>query len=131
MNQAIPYLTFPGTCREAMSTYADVFGGAITNMTTLGESPIDVPDEAASLIFNAEMRSGELVVKASDDPSPAPGAPTVSLFVTFDTSDERARVFAALAEGGTVLFEIEGPFSMVEDRFGTRWMLVVDETVSV
>ena len=109
-----------------MTTYASVFDGVVTIMTTLGDSPVEVPDVAAGLIFNSEMRAGQFVIKASDDPNPGEGAATVSLFVSFEDADARATAFTSLADGGTVLFEIDGPFSMVEDRFGTRWMLVLD-----
>ncbi len=126
MNQAIPYLTFPGTCREAMSFYADALDGEVTTMTTLADSPLDVPPEAAALIFNAEVRAGDLVLKASDNPEHDGSVSSISLFVPFDDAAERDSLFDKLSVDGMVLFPIDGPFGMVEDQFGTRWMLTTD-----
>jgi len=38
-----PYLNFPGTCEEAMTTYAKVLGGEIVAMLPYGEMPGDHP----------------------------------------------------------------------------------------
>ncbi len=130
MQPVIPYLTFPGTCAEAMKFYAEVLGGEITIMVTLADSPLDVPAEAGEFIFNSELRAGELVIKASDNPADIgsegeSGDASVSLFVTFADEAERKGVFDRLAEGGQVLFPLDGPFGMVRDRFGTGWMLTL------
>lgn len=127
MQPAIPYLALPGTCGEAMRFYAGLLGGEITVMTTLADSPLDVPAEAEDLIFNSELRAGDLVIKASDNPAGGEVGSSISLFVPFTDPDERERVFAGLADGGEVLFALEGPFGMVRDRFGVQWMLTLDE----
>jgi len=123
MNPAIPYLTFPGTCRDAMDFYADVLSGDLTAMMTYDESPIETPPEMSSLIFNSELRSGDLILKASDNPEHDGATSSISLFLTFEDASERKAVFDELAIEGEVLFAIDGPFAMVQDRFGTRWML--------
>ncbi len=126
MNPVIPYLTFPGTCREAMNFYADALEGEVTVMTTMGESPIPVPPEAQAAIFNSEVRSGDLVLKASDNPEHDGATSSISLYLHFDDTAQRQVTFDRFASQGTVLFPIDGPFAMVEDRFGTRWMLTTD-----
>ncbi len=120
-----PYLIFPGTCQEAMSFYRDVFDGAITIMDTFGDSPVLVPDESASRIFNSEMKSGDICLKASDD---LPGHPVarggnVCLHVVFADESTKIRVFEAFAEGGKVLFPLDDNFGMLEDKYGIRWMV--------
>ncbi|MDH4145014.1 MAG: VOC family protein [Acidimicrobiia bacterium] len=126
MHAAVPYLTFPGTCAEALAFYCDVFGAEVTIHQTMGESPLEVAPEAESLVFNAELRAGELVLKASDNPgldgSAMPMSP-ISVFVTCETSAEQRRIFDALAAGGQTLFALEGGFGMVIDRFHVPWML--------
>ncbi len=126
MQPAVPYLTFPGTCAPALDFYCEVFGAEITIRQTIGEAPMDAPPEAADLIFNAEIRAGDLVLKASDNPE-APGdgaAPSpISVFVTCETAAEQERIFAALADGGHPLFPLDGGFGMVIDRFAVPWML--------
>lgn len=127
MQPITPYLTFPGTCEEAMRFYAMVLEAEITVMVTLADSPIEVPPEAGGLIFNSELRAGDLVIKASDDPEHNGISSSTSLFVTHDDAADRQRVFAALSVGGDVLFAPDGPFAMVRDRFGVPWMLTIAE----
>ncbi|GAB5527704.1 MAG: hypothetical protein Roseis2KO_55760 [Roseivirga sp.] len=67
MQASVPYLVFPGKCREAMSFYTRLFKATITTMQTFGESPMEAPAESTDLIFNSELRAGDLVIKASDN----------------------------------------------------------------
>lgn len=129
MTSLTPYVVFPGTCREALEFYQGILDGEITDMTTFGESPVPVDAESESRIYNAELRFATAVLKASDDlPShPVTQGTNISLFVSFPTLDTRDKAFADLVEGGTTLFPPDGPFGMLEDRFGVRWMLVVQE----
>ncbi|MEM9607954.1 MAG: VOC family protein [Actinomycetota bacterium] len=130
MRSATPYLTLPGTCEEALGTYAGVFGGDITRLVRLSEAPIELPPGAPEhLVFDGEMRAGELVVKASDDPSMPSGSPTVSIFLPCDDISQVASLCDGLSVDGTVLFPPEGNFAMVEDRFGVRWMLAVVDDI--
>lgn len=122
MRPAIPYLTFPGTCRQAMAFYADVLGGEVTTLTTLAEAPIEAPDAAADQIFNSEVRAGDLVLKASDDPAGQRVTPSVAIFLTLDDETSMRATLDRLASGGNVLFPADNAFGMVEDRFGMRWM---------
>lgn len=125
MKPAIPYLTFSGNCAEAMHTYASLFDAEVTILTTLADAPIDTPPDAAELIFNAEIRTGDFVLKASDNPAGTAADSSISLFVEFDDPTDRGRVFDALADGGQVIFEPDGPFAMVRDRFDVQWMLTL------
>lgn len=125
MKPAIPYLALPGTCREAMSFYRDTFGGEITIMQTMGESELDFPAEAADMIFNSELVSGDFVLKASDNPSREDPGSTISIFVTLTDATAQAEMFAKLAEGGVTLFEVRDGFGMCRDRFGVQWMLAL------
>lgn len=38
-----PYLSFNGQCSEAISTYADIFGGEIANRLPANQIPYDFP----------------------------------------------------------------------------------------
>ena len=109
-----------------MIFYADILDGEVTVMTTFGESSMETPPEMDQLVFNSEVRSGDLVLKASDDPQHENTTPSISLFVEFDVASQRQVVFDRLADGGEVVFPIDGPFAMVADRYGTRWMLIAD-----
>ena len=125
MNPLIPYLIFTGQCQEALNFYKDVFHGEITLMHTMADSPIPVPAEHGHLIFNGEMKAGNLTIKASDN---MPGNETIvgsnfSMFCNFDDAEKQANVFAQLLEGGQVMFPLEHGFGMLKDRYGIQWML--------
>lgn len=125
MTQQIPYLVFPGNCKEAMPFYASVFGGKVTMMQTFGESPIPVPDGLEGRIFNSEIKANGIHLRASDDlpgHEVTPGT-NISLQVIFDEEENKRNAFEALSEGGKVLFPITDNFGMLRDRFGIQWML--------
>ena len=126
MRSLIPYVVFPGTCRDALEFYRGSLGGEITSLTTFADSPIDVQPDCRDRIYNAELRVGDVVLKASDDlpTHPVTVGSNISLFLTFATREERDGVFEKLGNGGKTLFPPEGDFGMLEDRFGVRWMLV-------
>lgn len=127
----VPYLNFPGTCREAMSLYRDVLGGTLEVMG-FGDLPGAAPELVASgRVMHANLESPLGKLLASDY---APGmtelaqqAVTVSL--QLDDVAVARRVFDGLAEGATVTqpfganFFSPG-FGMLTDRFGTAWMVV-------
>ncbi len=127
MNSLIPYLVFPGTCQEAFSYYATVFGGVITKLQTFEESPIDVQEASKQKIFDAELVIGEVKIKASDDlpEYPVKTGNNFSLFIAFDEPEKRERVFNHLAKNGKILFPLDENFGMVKDQFGFQWMLVL------
>lgn len=124
MRATVPYLMLPGTCADAITFYCDVFGAAVTIRQTLGAAGVDVQPEAADLIFNAELRNEEFVLKASDDiQTDVSLRPNVAVFTECDSSAEHGRIFDSLAAGGEILFPLDGGFGMVVDRFGVAWML--------
>ena len=64
-----PYLAFDGRCREAFEFYAKAFGGKISFIQTIGESPMasSVPPRAS----RARARSASCTVSAAPGPSTA------------------------------------------------------------
>lgn len=126
MNQIIPYLVFPGNCKEAMEHYANILNGTITSMMTFKESPIPAPEIAHERIYNSELKAGDLTIKASDD---MPGyevnaGSNFSLFLTFDDDQTKITTFNKLSEGGQVQFPIDDNFGMCKDKYGVQWMVV-------
>lgn len=119
---------FPGTCREALDFYKDVFGGDVELMQTVGESPLPSEPEHADRIFNAVFSAGDLRIRACDgEPGKDPQVgENVAMFVSCSGADEQRRVFDMLAEGGKVMFPLEGGFGMVEDRYRFWWMIALD-----
>ena len=125
MKQVMPYLMFSGNCREALMFYKDCLSGEIASIQTVGESPLDVPEEHHDRIFDSEFRADNVRFKASDD---MPGyevaaGSNFAMFVTFSDHAEQKRVFDKLAEGGQIQFPLENNFGMLVDKFQIQWMV--------
>lgn len=129
--QLNPYLTFNGQCEEAFKFYAKCLGGKIVAMMTHEGTPMakSTPPEWLGKIIHARLMVGDKILMGSDAPSPH-YEPMKGFSVTLGIDDpaEADRVFAALAEGGTVRMPIQETFwarrfGMLTDRFGTPWMV--------
>ncbi len=71
---------------------------------------------------------------ASDDPTTTDPGPKQGIMVSYNTpdADDAKRVFAALADGGTVSQDLmqtffSPAFGMCTDRFGIPWMVSADD----
>jgi PhnB protein len=128
--QPIPYLTFQGTCRAAMTRYAQVFGSPAPEFMRLGDDPdaANHPADRHDLVMHCSLKLGEGWLFGSDDIwGGTPAMAGTSIMVELPGPAARA-AFDALAEGG----EVDMPFApttwsagfgMLTDRFGTRWMI--------
>ncbi len=125
-----PYIHFQGNCREAMETYAQIFGGKLEIMTY-----DDAPDateamKASGLVMHSTLHLGDRMLHASDFPPGHTGEPQQAVTISHiaPTDAEARRLFAALAKGGTLMMEYQPTFwsdgfGMLKDRFGTSWMI--------
>lgn len=126
------YLNFPGTAREAMTFYQEVFGGELTVTTfrQLGALPAD--HAAADQVMHSELRGPVVVLCAADVPE---GVAPVTLTRGNDVNlalmgDDEAQVrvwFEALSDGADVEMplarQIWGDlYGSLTDRFGVGWM---------
>ncbi|HZR79887.1 MAG TPA: VOC family protein [Candidatus Binatia bacterium] len=125
------YLHFGGNCRQAFEAYARVFRGTIEAMLTHADAPEGQQGapESKDLIMHARLRVGDRVLMGSDAPVQM-RQPMSGFSVTCGVPEpaEAERIFAALAEGGTVHMPIQETFwairfGMVVDRFGVPWMV--------
>ena len=108
-----PYLFLRGRCAEALDFYRG----------TLGAEIVTVVQDADNQVQHAVLQVGETTVLASD------GRSTMSLSLQVKNDAEAKRVFAALADQGTVEIPLmstpfASSFGKVADRFGTSWMIV-------
>ena len=127
-----PYIHFQGNCREAMQTYQAIFGGDLQLMT-YGEMP--QPEErhkGSTLVMHSALMTPDVGnLAASDFPPGVTGDPqqAVSISVELKTAERAQEVYAALVDGGDVVFPM-GPsffspaFGMLKDRFGTHWIVM-------
>lgn len=126
-----PYLTFPDTTDEALTFYAEVFGGSIEAMQRVKDSPLagDMPPEAQNKVLHARLRIGDGYLMASDALQGNYSRPEgVSLQHTFDDLDRAKRVFLRLAKNGEVVMPFEptfwaAGFGLCRDRYGVSWMI--------
>jgi PhnB protein len=132
-----PYIFFPGTCEEAMRFYADVLGADPPQIMRMADMPQADQDQMSGMpadaVMNAMLKAGDLELMGSDTPPGETGAMAgISLHVAMDSVAEAHRVFAAFAEGGHVGMPMgetfwTPAFGTVVDRYGTRWMVSVEE----
>ncbi|MEU5945848.1 VOC family protein [Micromonospora sp. NPDC047465] len=128
-----PYISFPGTAREAMEFYQRVFGGSLS-MSTFGEFGTDDP-ALADKIMHAMLQTDRGYTLMASDTAPGmehnPGN-NVAVSLSGDDADELRGYWEKLADGGTVTMPLEkqmwgDEFGMCVDRFGTSWMVDIGQ----
>ena len=129
-----PYLFFNGSCREALTFYADVFGAEIEMMSAFSELPpseeVHVPEGKGDWIMHAAIQwpDGGMLMASDNVAEDQPRMEGNSISMALPTVDAGRAAFERLAEGGEVgtpygpMFWTPG-FGTVRDRFGTRWMI--------
>jgi PhnB protein len=124
-----PYLSFPGTARDAMAYYQSAFGGELV-LNTFGESG-EQDAAVADKIMHAMLETpGGLTLMAADTPPGMDYSPgnTITVSLSGENGDELRGYWDKLADGGQVTMPLEkqmwgDEFGMVIDRFGTPWMV--------
>jgi len=124
-----PYISFPGTAREAMEFYRDVFGGSL-QMSTFGE--LAGPDSPnPDNIMHAQLETDRGFTLMASDMAPGmehqPGN-NIAVSLSGDDDADLRRYWERLSEGGTVTMPFErqmwgDEFGMCTDRFGVSWMV--------
>ncbi|MCB0527497.1 MAG: VOC family protein [Saprospiraceae bacterium] len=124
------YLTFPGTCEEALNFYKDCLGGRIVSMQRFGESPVNAPDDYKQKVMHAVLESEGVLIMASDamPDQPVTVGNNVHLSLDFSDAADQETVFNKLSTGGQVYMPLEktfwgAVFGMLADKYGTSWLL--------
>lgn len=128
MTAPTPYLHLPGTARNALTLYGDVFGCAV-RLHTFAE--FDRTDGPADAIAHGYLVDGPVTLSAADvagdeHPLRCEGI-MLALLGTADPATLHAW-FARLADGGRVVDDLQarpwgGCDGQVVDRFGVHWLL--------
>jgi PhnB protein len=125
------HLAFPGTCHEALEFYQRALGASVADVLTFANTPMagDVPPEWRDKVVHGRLAIGETIVYVTDAPPDRYVRPA-GLALTIGTTDpaEAERIFAGLAEGGTVEMPLAETFwsprfGSLVDRFGIHWMI--------
>jgi PhnB protein len=127
-----PYIFFYGRCSEALTFYQRALGGT-ADVTLVRDSPMrdHLPPERHDAVMHATFTAPGISFMASDgrdEKTIDPDEGNISLSLSTDDRAEGDRIFAALAEGGTVVMPLEDAswgarFGMLHDRFGIEWMV--------
>ena len=125
------HLSFPGNCREAMTFYQEVTGGALEAMIPFAETPAaaEVPAEMGDRIIHASLNIRGRRIMGADMAGNCHQAMQGScIHLEFDTLERAAQVFDRLQDGGQIIMPFAETFwarrfGMTTDRFGTHWMI--------
>lgn len=139
MARTSTYLNFDGTTEAAFTFYRAVFGteflGPIHRMGDIPAAPgmPALPEAERDRVMHIELPITGGHVLMGTDTLPSMGhalaiGSNVSLNLEPDTRAEAERLFAALAEGGTVKMPLTDMFwgayfGQLVDRFGVQWMV--------
>ena len=123
-----PYVLFPGTAREALTFYGDVFGCPV-ELHTFAE--FDRADGPAEAIAHGELAGGLVTLSGADvsgDERPVRSEGLMlALLGTADPSKLRTW-FSRLSEGGRVVDDLQtrpwgASDGQVIDRYGLHWLI--------
>jgi len=122
-----PYLSFPGTARQALEFYAGVFGGE-SSVMTFGDMGGDAPNPEQ--IMHARLQTPAGVLMLADMPPGTAHSPgnDIALSLSGDDADTLRRWWDQLSDGGQVTVPLEPQmwgdvFGMCTDRYGVSWMV--------
>lgn len=129
--QMTSYLSFNGNCETAFKFYEKALGGRMIMMMRYGESPMaaQTPAESRDRIMHARLAVGDGFLMGGDAPAQM-SEPMRGFCVSLNVEEpaKAERIFATLAENGTVRMPIQETFwaqrfGMLTDQFGTPWMV--------
>lgn len=123
-----PYIFFAGDAREALAFYAGVFGGALQLHTFAEFGRTDGPADA---IAHGYLADAPVALYASDVAGDEPRFRAQGLMLSLLGSADPGTLrtwFSALAEGGTIVDELQArPWGasdgQVLDRYGVHWLI--------
>jgi PhnB protein len=128
MTDPTPYVHFPGTAREALTFYGEVFGGTV-KLHTFAEFGRD--DGPADAIAHGYLTGGPVALSGADvagdeRPLRCEGL-MLALLGTADPSTLRTW-FSRLSEGGQVVDDLQtrpwgASDGQVIDRYGLHWLI--------
>ena len=128
MTDPTPYVLFPGTAREALTFYGDVFGGAV-QLNTFGE--FNRTDGPADAIAHGGLTGGPVALWGADvsgDERPVRSEGMMLALLGAAAPPTLRHWFSRLCEGGRVVDDLQArPWGasdgQVVDRYGLHWLI--------
>lgn len=127
-NEMAIMLMFTGQAEEAIGFYTELF--ADSGVDFIQRYGPEFPGPEGQVVHARFRVNGQSVVAMDSSIEHAfTFTPSMSFFVTCASAEEVDRLYAALADGGSVLMELDSyPFAQryawVQDRFGVSWQLI-------
>ncbi len=131
----IPYISFNGNCEEAFDFYAEAIKTEAPSFYRWKDAPSsdDNPKIDGEKIMHGCIMYGDFALMGADCPPNYYQQPQ-GVEINFMTKEfsEAERIFYALSDGGEIImpfgatFYSQG-FGMFTDKFGVRWMVMVDQ----
>jgi PhnB protein len=128
MTAPTPYLHLPGTAREALTFYGEVFGCAVQLHTFDEFNRTDGPAEA---IAHGELVEGPVALFAADATGDGPALRCQGMMLSLlgaATPSVLRSWFSRLSEGGRIVDDLRtrpwgASDGQVIDRFGLHWLI--------
>jgi PhnB protein len=128
MTAPTPYLHLPGTAREALSFYGEVFGGRVAAHSFAEFGREDGPADA---VAHGYLVDGPVALFAADVAGDEPSFRTAGLMFSLLGAADPAILrawFTGLATGGRVVDDLQqrpwgASDGQVVDRFGVHWLI--------
>ena len=131
-----PYITFNGTCKDAIDFYRSVFCCDEPKVMPYGdympEGTKTPPELLRDWVMHGEMVICGTNVWLADEATPPIVGDSIKLSVTVSTGKEASNIFDALCAGGKVILPPTETFysvfhAAVTDKFGINWHVVAEE----
>lgn len=132
-----PNFHMNGNCKEAIQLYQKALDAKIVSIFCNSDAnPQDYqlkPDEK-DFVYHAEIMIGNQRIMMTDDLSDfPPKGNTLSLVITFDTSEEVKKVFDGFANACQVISPMKSTtysscFVSLIDKYGVRWEFMTEQT---
>lgn len=131
-----PYICLPGTAKEALQLYSQVFKTEPEAISYFKDVPpnagMEVNPGNADRIMHASIKVGDNHFMISDAPEEMDATTTfgnaTQISINTNSREDADHAFALLSEGGQVVMPMADAFwgdyfGMVKDRFGIAWMI--------
>jgi PhnB protein len=129
MKEVDTYLTFDGSCADAMKFYKQCLGAELYS-APFSEAPGNIPESAKNRVMHAKLtKGGNTIVMASDT---MPGTSyqqgnNFSVAVQCESLQEIEKLFTAFSEKGKITLQLQDTFwgarfGMLTDQFGVNWL---------
>jgi PhnB protein len=131
-----PYVQFGGRCAEAFAYYEAHLGGTGVQTMPYRGSPAEemAPPEWRDKVMHGSIKIGDATLMGTDaqPQASASGMQGCALTLAVDTLEQAERMFAALAQDGTVKMALApsffaARFGIVTDQFGVAWMVICEK----